>query len=99
MGPEDGEERSLRAALRQMEARRQAVERCGLVRLALGGGSGEGGVEDGIASVEQQLQAVLMQEEAAQAAASLGQGANLIWEAAAVWAIGHVCDVINDRGY
>ena len=75
VGPEDGEERSLRAALRQMEARRQAVERCGLVRLALGGGSGEGGVEDGIASVEQQLRAVLVQEEAARPAASRHPGA------------------------
>lgn len=75
MGPEEGEERSLRAALRQMESRRQAVERCGLVRVALGGGSGEGGVEDGIASIEQHLQAVLIQEEAAEAAAALDKGA------------------------
>lgn len=36
MGVEEGEERHLRAQLRQMESRRSAVERCGLVRTALG---------------------------------------------------------------
>lgn len=68
MGVEEGEERQLRAQLRQMESRRAAVERCGLVRTALGS---EGGVADGIATVQGHVQGVLMQEEAA---AALSQG-------------------------
>ena len=32
LGVEEGEERQLRGELRRMEARRSAVERCGLVR-------------------------------------------------------------------
>jgi hypothetical protein len=66
VGLEEGEERSLRAALRRMESRRQAVEGCALVRAALAGGGGDGGgVEDGILAVERALKGVLLQEEAA----------------------------------
>lgn len=63
-GVEEGEERRLRRELRRMEARRSAVERCGLVRTALGA---DGGVADGLSSVEAHVQGVLMQEEAAAA--------------------------------
>ena len=79
MGLEGGEERALRASLRQMEGRRQAVERCGLVRLALAGdGDGGGGVEDGISTVEQHLQAVLVQEEAVGSESAEFEGASPI---------------------
>lgn len=66
MGPEDGEERRLRAALRRMEARRFAVEQCQLACTALGN---QGGVEEGLVTVEGHLRGVLSQEEAADAQA------------------------------
>jgi hypothetical protein len=66
-GLEEGEERQLRASLRQMESRRQAVERCSMVRLAVSGDGGGGGVLDGLRGVEAHLHAILMQEEAAAA--------------------------------
>ncbi|KAG2496383.1 hypothetical protein HYH03_005611 [Edaphochlamys debaryana] len=61
-----GEERELRKALKKMEARRSAVEQCGLVRLALVGEAGAGGVSDGLRTIEAQLNAIAAQEEAQQ---------------------------------
>ncbi len=63
---EEGEERRLRGELRRMEARRSAVERCGLVRTAL---SADGGVAQGIGDVQAHVQGILLQEEAAAAQA------------------------------
>lgn len=66
LGVEEGEERRVRGALRRMEARRSAVERCSLARAALGG---DGGVGDALTAVEGHLRGVLAQEEAAAARA------------------------------
>lgn len=56
-----GEERSLKARLRQMEGRRSAVETCGMVRAALA--SSDTGLVEALRSVRSQLAGVLMQEE------------------------------------
>ncbi|GFR51418.1 hypothetical protein Agub_g13706 [Astrephomene gubernaculifera] len=69
-----GEERELRRALKKMEARRAAVEQCGLVRLALSGEGGGGGVGDALRTVEGQLNNILAQEEAEQQQQQAQQG-------------------------
>ncbi|GAB4813044.1 hypothetical protein N2152v2_000090 [Parachlorella kessleri] len=61
-GVEPGEDLALRQQLRQMEGRRAAAERCRLVSVGLGG-SGDGGVQEAIRSVELHVKAVLHQEE------------------------------------
>lgn len=59
-----GEERELRQQLRQMEARRANVERCGLVRTAMVGDGASGGVDDMMRAIESHLRAVVDQEQA-----------------------------------
>jgi hypothetical protein len=59
-----GEEAALRLRLRQMEARRASVQRCGMVHTAVMGDSGAGGLHEGLRSVQTQLSAVLADEEA-----------------------------------
>ncbi|EIE25588.1 P-loop containing nucleoside triphosphate hydrolase protein [Coccomyxa subellipsoidea C-169] len=61
---ETGEEAVLRQRLRQMEARQASVQRCGIVRTGLLGDDGSGGVQEGLRSVQTQLNAVLADEEA-----------------------------------
>lgn len=61
---EAGEEMTLRQRLRQMEARQASVQRCGIVRMGLVGDDGSGGVQEGLRSVQTQLNAVLADEEA-----------------------------------
>ncbi len=61
---EAGEEAVLRQRLRQMEARQASVQRCGIVRTGLLGDDGSGGVQEGLRSVQTQLNAVLADEEA-----------------------------------
>ncbi|GLC69764.1 hypothetical protein PLESTF_000877600 [Pleodorina starrii] len=63
-----GEERELRRTLKKMEARRVAVEQCGLVRMALCGEAGAGGVTDALRTIEAQLNAILALEEQNRAA-------------------------------
>ncbi|GIL53523.1 hypothetical protein Vafri_9112 [Volvox africanus] len=65
-----GEERELRRMLKKTEARRVAVEQCGLVRMALCGEGGAGGVTDALRTIEAQLNAILAQEEQNRAAAA-----------------------------
>ncbi|KXZ53683.1 hypothetical protein GPECTOR_6g600 [Gonium pectorale] len=71
---EPGEERELRSMLKRMEARRSAVEQCGLVRMALCGEGGAGGVTDALRTIEAQLNAILATEEANRAAAAKAKG-------------------------
>lgn len=59
-----GEELALRVRLRQMEARQASVQRCGIVRMGLVGDDGSSGVQEGLRSVQTQLNAVLADEEA-----------------------------------
>ena len=59
-----GEERGLRQQLRQMEARRANVERCGLVRTTMVGDGASGGVDDMMRAIESHLRAVVDQEQA-----------------------------------
>ncbi|CAL8460865.1 g396 [Coccomyxa elongata] len=61
---EAGEEMALRQRLRQMEARQASVQRCGIARTGLVGDDGSGGVQEGLRSVQTQLNAVLGEEEA-----------------------------------
>ncbi|BDA41836.1 DNA repair protein RecN [Coccomyxa sp. Obi] len=61
---EAGEEVALRQRLRQMEARQASVQRCGIARTGLVGDDGSGGVQEGLRSVQTQLNAVLGDEEA-----------------------------------
>ncbi|GLI67135.1 hypothetical protein VaNZ11_011345 [Volvox africanus] len=65
-----GEERELRRMQKKMEARRVAVEQCGLVRMALCGEGGAGGVTDALRTIEAQLNAILAQEEQNRAVAA-----------------------------
>ena len=60
----EGEERQLRATLRQLESRRSSVERAGLVHLAVMGDGGLGGVMQGLRTLEGHANAILDQEEA-----------------------------------
>ncbi|KAK9819715.1 hypothetical protein WJX72_001582 [[Myrmecia] bisecta] len=71
---EPGEERELRGQLRRMESRRSAVERCSMVGLALSGSGGDGGVSEGLRTVESHLKAVKSQEEAYIDADDAGEG-------------------------
>ncbi len=57
-----GEERQLRAGLRQLEAQQSAAEQCQLASMSLGGGNG--GVDDGLRAIEQTLRLILSQEAA-----------------------------------
>ena len=59
-----GEEVALRQRLRQMEARQASVQRCGIARTGLVGVDGSGGIQEGLRSVQTQLNAVLGEEEA-----------------------------------
>ncbi|GIL84863.1 hypothetical protein Vretifemale_13442 [Volvox reticuliferus] len=68
-----GEERELRRVLKKMEARRVAVEQCGLVRMALCGEAGAGGVTDALRTIEAQLNAILAQEEQNHVAAAVAK--------------------------
>lgn len=61
---QSGEERQLRATLRQLESRRSSVERAGLVHLAVMGEGGIGGVLQGVRALEGHVNAILAQEEA-----------------------------------
>ncbi|EFJ47154.1 hypothetical protein VOLCADRAFT_117930 [Volvox carteri f. nagariensis] len=70
-----GEERELRRTLKKMEARRAAVEQCGLVRMALCGEGGRGGVTDALRTIEAQLNAILAQEEQNRAMAAAAAAA------------------------
>ena len=73
-GVAPGEEEGLRQRLRQMEAHRSSVQRCGLVRIALVGDEGAAsGVQDGLRSVQTQLHAILADEEAFAAMEAGGQ--------------------------
>lgn len=65
----EGEERVLRARLRQLESRRSSVERAGLVHLAVSGEGGVGGVLEGLRTLEGHVDAILAQEEAYAASA------------------------------
>lgn len=67
----EGEERRLRATLRQLESRRSTVERAGLLHLAVMGEGGVGGVMQGLRVLEGHASAILDQEEA-HASLSLG---------------------------
>ena len=58
-----GEERQLRATLRQLESRRSSVERAGLVHLAVMGEGGLGGVLQGVRALESHVNGILAQEE------------------------------------
>ena len=60
----EGEERRLRATLKQLESRRSTVERAGLVHLAVMGEEGVGGVMQGLRALEGHANAILDQEEA-----------------------------------
>ena len=60
----EGEERTLRAKLRQLEARRSSVERAGLMGLAASGEGGVGGVVEGLRTLQGHVDAILAQEEA-----------------------------------
>lgn len=60
----EGEERWLRATLRQLESRRSTVESAGLVHLAVMGEGGVGGVMQGLRALEGHANAILDQEEA-----------------------------------
>lgn len=61
---EEGEERFLRARLRQLESRRSSVERAGLVHLGVSGEGGVGGVVEALRTLEGHVDAILTQEEA-----------------------------------
>ena len=67
----EGEERRLRATLRQLESRRSTVERAGLLHLAVMGEGGVGGIMHGLRALESHANAILDQEEA-HASLSLG---------------------------
>ncbi len=56
------------------QARRNAVEQCGLVRMALCGEGGAGGVTDALRTIEAQLNAILAQEEQNREAAKGAKG-------------------------
>lgn len=60
----EGEERILRAKLRQLEARRSSVDRAGLMGLAASGEGGVGGVVEGLRTLQGHVDAILAQEEA-----------------------------------
>ena len=60
----EGEERQLRATLRQLESRRSTVERAGLLHLAVMGEGGVGGVMQGLRALEGHASAILDQEDA-----------------------------------
>lgn len=69
-GLEAGEERRLRAELKQMEAQRVALERCAMVRAALspddGGSLGSrGSLLGGLRTVESHVRAILAAQQAA----------------------------------
>lgn len=68
-----GEERQLRATLRQLESRRSSVERAGLVHLAVMGEGGLGGVLQGVRALEGHVNAILAQEEAHAGLSSEGE--------------------------
>ena len=63
---EAGEERALRARLRSMDARRAALEQAAALRAAVrgDGGSGGGGLMDGLRTVASQLSGLVAAEEA-----------------------------------
>ena len=61
---EEGEERQLRATLRQLESRRSSVERAGLMHLGVSGEGDVGGVMQGLRTLESHVNAILDQEEA-----------------------------------
>lgn len=73
----EGEERRLRATLRQLEARRCTVERAGLLHLAVMGEGGVGGVMQGLRALESHASAILDQEEAHASLRSRGELVNL----------------------
>ncbi|KAL0026315.1 hypothetical protein WJX77_010508 [Trebouxia sp. C0004] len=73
---EEGEERSLRARLRQLESRRSSVETAGLVNLGVSGEGGVGGVVEALRTLEGHVDAILAQEEAHTQLSTTGQGKN-----------------------
>ncbi|KAL0031413.1 hypothetical protein WJX79_009850 [Trebouxia sp. C0005] len=73
----EGEERFLRARLRQLESRRSSVERAGLVHLGVSGEGGVGGVVEALRTLEGHVDAILVQEEAHSQLSTTGQGKNL----------------------
>ncbi len=70
---EEGEERFLRARLRQLESRRSSVERAGLVHLGVSGEGGVGGVVEVLRTLEGHVDAILVQEEAHTQLSTTGQ--------------------------
>ncbi len=70
---EEGEERFLRARLRQLESRRSSVERAGLVHLGVSGEGGVGGVVEALRTLEGHVDAILTQEEAHTQLSTTGQ--------------------------
>ncbi|KAL0049069.1 hypothetical protein WJX82_005500 [Trebouxia sp. C0006] len=74
---EEGEERFLRARLRQLESRRSSVERAGLVHLGVSGEGGVGGVVEALRTLEGHVDAILTQEEAHTQLSTTGQGNDL----------------------
>jgi NAD(P)H-hydrate repair Nnr-like enzyme with NAD(P)H-hydrate epimerase domain len=72
-GMEPGEEGALRRALRQLDGRRAAAERCRLVSVGLGGGGGGGGIAEALRDVELQVKQLLSQEERRLAAAAAAE--------------------------
>jgi len=73
-----GEEVSLKAAVRAMEAQRATAEQCHTARqIVAGDGSGtglEGGLAGGLRQLEQQLKGVLAREAQAASAAGVWRG-------------------------
>ncbi|KAI8467276.1 MAG: P-loop containing nucleoside triphosphate hydrolase protein [Monoraphidium minutum] len=62
-GIEPGEERELRARLRSMEARKASLEQSALLRAAIRGESGGGGLLDGLRTVSGQVLGLVAAEE------------------------------------
>ncbi len=54
-----GEERAIRARLRQAELRRTAVEQCGLARMGISGEAGGGGLVGAVRAIQAQLNSIV----------------------------------------